>query len=349
LLSENHDCRYSNIKQEIAARAQEAILAEEHDNWLQGLGVDVDKLREAASNIAPVGFSNPTIGDPQQQQAVTDTVVEFGKGFVKGVVDTAGGIVNSPGGQLASGMINPMAAQTQRAVDAAITGDPGKLAPAAPAISFDPNDKKAQQQAQAQVQSMGEQGLRLLGISDPIADAQAAATVLVTGDPNEVGQGAGRTFVIAGTALAVGGLAGGGAGTAAEAGATDAGAAAAGQDGAAAGAAESPAAQTVRLPQAPPGPISGFDPALDPAALGDDAPFSNPNAGPFGSDGPLSSPFTPRAPSAPISAPAPAPPSAPVPPGPDLPPPSSLPGLDEPLPPPSLPPGGPPGFPFGVD
>ncbi len=145
-------------------------------------------------------------------------------------------------------MINPMGAQAQRAVDAAISGDPGKLAPAAPAINFNPNDPKAQQQAQAQVESTKDLGLALLGQGDPLALAKAApaaATVLVNGDPNEVGQGAGRTFVIAGTAVALGGL---GEVGAAEAGASEASGA---------------AAEPVPAPQAP-GAISSLDPALDP-------------------------------------------------------------------------------------
>jgi hypothetical protein len=97
-----------------------------------------------------------------------------------------------------------------RAVNAAVTGDPNKLAPD-PGFNFniDPNDPKEQKKARASAESTLDLGLALLGSGDPLALAKAApaaADILVNGDPNEVGQGAGRTFVLAGTAVALGGL-----------------------------------------------------------------------------------------------------------------------------------------------
>jgi hypothetical protein len=259
-----------------AADAQGTILGKAHDTWLEKFGVDIDNLRTAAGGVAPT--FNPSVDDPAQRSAVVDTVVAFGKGFGKGAVDTAAGIANSPAGQLVSGLTNPVAPLTTRALDAAITGDPGKLAPD-PVFNFDidPNDPKEQKKARASVASTKDLGLALIGIGDPLAlakSAPAAAAVLVDGDPNEVGQGAGRTFVLAGTAVALGG--------AGEVGVAEAGTAEAGT--AEAGAAEppviSPAAESVPAPQtfgdaptqlAPqaPGPISSLDPALDPAPLGD--------------------------------------------------------------------------------
>jgi hypothetical protein len=51
------------LEQGRAANVEEAILGEAHDTWLQGLGLDIDKLREAAGNGAPPSFS-PSVTDP---------------------------------------------------------------------------------------------------------------------------------------------------------------------------------------------------------------------------------------------------------------------------------------------
>lgn len=281
-------------------------MGEAHDSWLQGLGVDIDKLRVAAGNGAPPTF-NPSIDDPAQQSAVTDTVVEFGKGFVKGVGDTAGGIVNSPAGQFVSGQVNPMGTLAQRAIDAAVTGDPSKLAPPSPFDNLknvDPNDPKQQAKAKADLASMQDLGLALISRDDPLALAKAApavADVLVNGDPNQVGQGAGKVFVV-GVGVAAGGVAGLGEAGVVEAGTVEAGSAEAGTAEAAAAkppisplAGDVPAPQsfgevpTQPAPQVPgisplagevpppqsfgevptqpapqaPGPISSLDPALD--------------------------------------------------------------------------------------
>jgi len=178
-----------------------------HDNWLEALGVDLAKFGPVGSSDSPPGVNNPTLaGDnPELQAALVETTVEFGKGFIKGVGDTAGGIVNSPEGQFAGGLINPAAPLAARAVDAAITGDPGKLAPPDPfagITNFDPGDPKQQKRAEASVQSTADLGLALLGIKDPIAMAENSAEVLVNGDPNEVGQGAGKVFVAVAPAIA---------------------------------------------------------------------------------------------------------------------------------------------------
>jgi hypothetical protein len=221
-----------------------------HDTWLQKFGVDITKLRAAASRVAPPGSGDPSLnnpsldgGDPGQRSALVDTAVEFGKGFVKGVGDTAGGIVNSPAGQFVSGQIDPVGTLARRGIDAAVTGDPGKLAPPNPFASlrdFDPNDPKQQQKAQASVESTLDLGLALLGGGGAFALAKSApdaADVLVNGDPNLVGQGAGKVFVV-GVGIAAGGVAGLGEAGVAEAGTAEAGTAEAGT--AEAGAAKPP-------------------------------------------------------------------------------------------------------------
>jgi hypothetical protein len=323
---------------------------------MEGLGVDLGKLRAAAGNIG-LPTSNPSVDDPTLRSAVADTAVEFGKGFVKGVGDTAGGIVNSPGAQFVSGQIDPLGTLAGRAVDAVATGDPSKLAPPNPFAgvgNVDPNDPAQVQRARAQLQSLQDTGLALLNKDDPFALAKAApavADVLVNGDPNQVGQGAGKVFVL-GVGAAAGGIAE--AGIAAEAGAGEAG-----------------AAGTAGAPEA--APVS--NPALD--APASSAADSNPFAGPFGSpvgaeggpqlqlppdlppvSAPTSGPLTPRIVDAPApvsgfdpalqNLPAePAPPSGP---GIDLTPLSKFPGVDDPPAPPApLPPGEGAGFPFGVD
>jgi hypothetical protein len=204
-------------------------LGNSHDTWLQGLGIDIDKLRGAKDNDPPPTF-NPSLdaGDPALRSALVDTAVEFGKGFVKGVGDTAGATVNSPGGQFVSGQIDPMGTLLRRGIDAAITGDPSKMAPPSPFDNFksvDPNDAKQQQKAKADVESLKDLGLSLLGQGDPLALAKAApavADVLVNGDPNQVGQGAGKVFVV-GVGVAAGGVAGLGEAGVAEAGTVEAG------------------------------------------------------------------------------------------------------------------------------
>jgi hypothetical protein len=246
-----------------------------HNTWMQGLGVDIDSLLAAAGNVAPPTF-NPSVNDSTLGTAVVDTVLQLGKGFVKGVQDTSGGIVKSPAFQLASGIFNPAGPQIARDLDAVITGDLGKLAPD-PLFNFniDPTNPNEQKQARDTVESTKDLGLALIGRGDPLALAKSApamADVLVNGDPYVVGQGAGKTFVIAGVAL--GGLAEAGV---AEAGAAEAGASEAGSAAAEEGASsafQSPEAQSVQPPQsfgeaptqlAPqaPGPITSLDPALE--------------------------------------------------------------------------------------
>lgn len=251
----------------------EAILGQAHDTWLQGFGLDIDKLRAAAGGGASPAFNNPSLdsGDPAQRSALVDTTVEFGKGFVKGVGDTAGGIVNSPGGQFVSGQVDPMGTQLRRAVDAAVTGDPSKLAPPSPFDNLknvDPNDPKQQQKAKADVESMKDLGMALMRQGDPLAlarSAPAVADVLVNGDPNQVGQGAGKVFVV-GVGVAVGGVAGLGEAGVAEAGTAEAGTAEAGT--AEAGAAEPPVISPLAGEVPPPESFGGAPTQLVPQAPG---------------------------------------------------------------------------------
>jgi hypothetical protein len=221
-------------------------LGKSHDTWLQGLGIDIDQLRAARGNdVPPTSHPSLDAGDPALRSALVDTAVEFGKGFVKGVGDTAGGIVNSPGGQFVSGQIDPTGTLLRRGIDAALTGDPSKLAPPSPFDNFknfDPNDPRQQQKATADVESLKDLGLGLLGQGDPLALAKAAPAVadtLINGDPNQVGQGAGKVFVV-GVAAAAGGVAGLGEAGVAEAGSIEAGGAEAGTAEAGAGAARPP-------------------------------------------------------------------------------------------------------------
>jgi hypothetical protein len=129
--------------------------------------------------------------------------VEFGKGFVKGVGDTAGGIVNSPAGQFVSGQIDPVGTQARRGINAAVTGDAGKLAPPNPFANlgdFDPNDPKQQQKAQASVQSTLDLGRALLGGGGAFALAKSApdaADVLMNGDPTRLGKGRAKSSLSA--------------------------------------------------------------------------------------------------------------------------------------------------------
>src|SRR5262249_48621434 len=123
-----------------------------------------------------------------------------------GAVETASGIVNSPAGQLVSGMAGSAAVPltlAARAADAARTGDPSKLAPPDPGINFniDPNDPKEQAKARASVASTTELGLALLGRNDPLALEKAAggvADLLGHGVPKKVGEGSGKVFVVVG-------------------------------------------------------------------------------------------------------------------------------------------------------
>ena len=254
-------------------------MAEQHDEFLRNLGVNLDELRRAAGGVGSSG-SNPSINDPGLQTALADTVTEFGKGFGKGVVDQSSEIINSPGGAIATSMTSPLAFPT-RVITAIATGDANALAPnigAPPPI--DPSDPNQLKQAQGQVAfAQGFAGQQFDPLGSALGAASASADVLVNGDPNQVGQGAGRTFVLTGAALA------GGAGeaAAAEAGAAEAGAggaaaegSAAAESGAAGAAPEiSPGASSVPVPEgavAPPGPISALDPAFadvpPPAASG---------------------------------------------------------------------------------
>jgi hypothetical protein len=329
----------------------------EQDSWLQAIGVDPGLFQGSQGSASLTGVSNPTLGarDPELQGALVDTGVEFGKGFVKGVGDSAGAIVNSPAGQFTSGLINPTTPLATRAIDAAITGDPSKLAPPDPTVgirNFDPNDPKQQQQAQADVQGLAGAGLSVLGFTDPVAMARDSADVLVNGDPNLVGQGSGRVFVAVVPALVTGGLAGLAEGGVAEAGAAESGAA---KPPAVAAAGEAPAgAAAGEAPQ----PISTLDPALNdpfnppPSSTPPSSSGFGVNDGPFGADGPNSGPFTPRAPSVPGSGDIPIsfddPVPASQPPAPVSPPPfdpSLFPDFDAPAPPRTpLPPDSFPGF-----
>lgn len=204
-------------------------MAEAHDTWLQGLGIDIDKLRAGIGDAVPTG-ANPS-ADPGLAPALVDTGVAFGKGFVKGAGDTASGIANSPAGQFVGGMAGSAAAPltlAARALDAAVTGDASRLAPPGPGINLniDPNDPREQAKARATVQSTTELGVALLGKDDPLALAKAApavADVLVNGDPEKVGEGSGKVAVVVGVGAAVGGLAGLGEAGVAEAGSAEAG------------------------------------------------------------------------------------------------------------------------------
>jgi hypothetical protein len=311
-------------------------------------GLDVDQLRKAVGRGVAGGGAPPT-PDPAFAAAVVDTATQFTKGFAKGASDTALGIVNSPGGQIAAG---PLGFEGN-VLRAAITGDANQLAP----VKLDIPDAKALNDPNRQATAVAQLEGAVKSVVDPIGFAKDAvvtsATVLVTGDPEQVGEAAGKTAVVAGTALALGGV--GELGAAGAAGDAEAAGAAGGAlDGGAAGAA-------------------GGAVDAGAGAVAGDAPLSSGFGefdGPFGNPGPPSLPITEPAPvvlgdsPAPLSGfdPALPPPPAEIspaadsvaPPGPppplDPPPISRLPGIDEPTPPPPpLPPGGPPGFPFGVD
>jgi hypothetical protein len=309
-------------------------MGEQHDDWLKNtLGIDVDQLRKAAGGGGIVGGGNPL--DPSFQAAVVDTATKFVEGTHKGQTEQALDTVNSLGGQIAGGPTTFLG----NVIRAEVTGDASQLAPVKLPTIPDTNDPNAQATAVAQTEGL------VKSVVDPIGfmkdGAVAAATVLVTGDPEKVGEGFGRSTVIIGTTLA--GAAGelGAAGEAGAAGGADAGAAGGAVDSSAAGGAavDSGAASGagnvgeplpfgVFADDPPPPSLPVTQPA--PVVVGDTpAPVS-------GFDSALPPPPAEISPAAESVAP-------PGPPAPDLTPPSRLPGLDDPAPAPNL---NPADFPF---
>src|SRR5690349_19591608 len=217
-------------------------MSEQGDSWLKdALGIDLGQLPAIA-----VGTGAPPSADPGFQAAVVDTVTQFGKGVAKGASDTALGIVNSPGGQVALGPLG----FAENVLNAAISDDPSKLAPTGFAIpdANTINDPKAQATAVAQAQGL------VNSVFDPIGSTKdaaiASATVLATGDPEQVGEATGKAAVIIGATVA------GGIG---ELGAGEAGAGAAGDAGGAGGL--PPEGPVLEPPSAgvPQGPASAVD------------------------------------------------------------------------------------------
>ncbi len=181
----------------------------EHDDWLQSFGIDVGQLR------ADTGGSNPSI-DPTLAPALVATGEEFGKGFVKGVGDTLSGIANSAPVKAAGAIVSGPTGFLGNVINAEVTGDPTKLAPdiGLGGLKFDPKDPNQVKNAQAQVDSSTTLALGLLmpdtiGIRTAL-DLPTAVDAIVHGDPNQVGQAAGKTTVLVGLAVGGGALAEGG-------------------------------------------------------------------------------------------------------------------------------------------
>lgn len=351
---------------------------QEHDDWLSGLGIDVDQIRQTITGGGSPGF-NPSL-DPSQ----LDAAARNANAFVKGGVQEAKAFLDSVPVR-AVDPTAPIRDLSAQGIDALVSGDPSKIDPVKaltpstniggidlnnPGATIDQiNNPADQQRAVATGQAILNQ------LADPIGGTVATAKAelnLAQSDPEKFSEQLGAATVRGGIALGLGlaGVGEAGFGGAADAGAAggagDVGIAGAAGDtgGAGAGAAAdtgsiaadsgavadagavkpSPLAQTGGGPGAPPesAPPETFDPAA-PGSAG-----SDPNAGPFGNPSGNDGPFTPRPPSTP--APDPAPPSLPPDTVPDPPfqvsPPSQLP--DGP-PPDTQPIPVKPGFPFGTD
>ena len=161
-------------------------MADEHDSWLEGIGVDVNGI---VNSLPQVGgpFQNP---DANQGAVGLNAASDFVQGFAKGAADVGIGVAQSAGA-----MTNPFGALAN--VTAAAAGEPGADKALLPDMTVDTSAQSDKNRA-AVFDSF------VSTIENPLGSAADAGGKIATSDhPFElIGEGVGRGVAIGGAAVA---------------------------------------------------------------------------------------------------------------------------------------------------